>query len=149
MTHFANAVGNLIPEDCFFSRPFIEIGWEAFEAHGFQTFKDKIESQPPHPNRPPSTYFQSLQKTNSRAMYLSGRDLVRLSDDGNLLARFLALSCKKIYLQDEDNPIPPHLKTALEKDGIPVTIIPNTGHSLMEDNPVAFYAALAGFLSDN
>ncbi len=149
VTHFANAVGNLIPEDCFFSRPFIEMGWEAFESHGFQKFKDKIESQPPHPNRPPSTYLQSLQKTSARAMYLSGRDLVRLSVEGNLLSRFLALPCKKLYLADEDNPIHPHLKTALEKSDIPVTIIPNTGHALMEDNPADFYGVLADFLNDN
>ena len=147
VTHFVNAVGNLIPEDCFFSRPFIEMGWEAFEAHGFQKFKDKIKSQPLHPNRPPSTYPQSLRKTSARAMYLSGRDLVRLSDEGNLLARFLALSCKELYLADEDNPIHPHLKTALEKGSVSISIIPNTGHGLMEDNPVAFYAALADFLN--
>lgn len=147
VTHFANAVGNLIPEDCFFSRPFIEMGWETFEAYGFQKFKDKIESQPPHPNRPTSTYFQSLQKTNARAMYLSGRDLVRLSDEGNLLERFLALPCKKLYLADEDNPIPRNLKCALEENDVPVVVIPNTGHALMENNPDVFYTALADFLS--
>ncbi len=149
VTHFVNAVGNLIPEDCFFSRPFIEMGWEAFEAHGFQKFKDKIKSQLFHPNRPPSTYLQSLQKTSARAMYLSGRDLVRLSDEGNLLSRFLALPCKKLYLADADNPILPYLKTAREKGNVPITVIPNTGHALMENNPADFYGALADFLNDN
>ena len=148
VTHFVNAVGNLISEDCFFSRPFIEMGWEAFEACGFQKFKDKIKSQPPHPNRPASTYSQSLQKASIRAMYHSGNDLVRLSDEGNLLARFLALPCKKLYLADEDNPIHPHLKTALENGNVPFTIIPNTGHALMEDNPADFYGSLADFLID-
>jgi len=147
VTHFANAVGNLIPEDCFFSRPYIEMGWEAFESHGFQQFKDRFKSQTPHPNRPPSTYYQSLQKTSARAMHMSGSDLVRLSDEGNLLERFLALPCKKLYLADEDNAIHPRLNTVLEKNSVPITIIPNSGHGLMEDNPVDFYTALADLLN--
>ena len=146
VTHFANAVGNLVPEDCFYSRPLIEMGWEAFSAKGFEEFKAEIAAQASRSDRPPSTYLESLQKTTAQAMYRSGSDLVRVSDEGDLLARFLRLSCHKLYLQDADSRMTSHLEKALHQAGVPILVIPNSGHSLMEDNPTGFYHTIARFL---
>jgi pimeloyl-ACP methyl ester carboxylesterase len=148
VTHFINAVGNLIPEDCFYSRSLVEMSWEDFSTKGFAEFKTRIAAQAPHPNRPPSTYLESLQKSTAEAMYYSCRDLVRLSDSGDLLSRFLRLSCRKIYLQDSDSRMPSHLEEALHHGHVPIVIIPESGHALMEDNPDDFYDAIARFVSE-
>lgn len=146
VTHFANAVGNLVPEDCFYSRPLVEMSWEAFSAKGFEEFKIEIAAQASRSDRPPSTYLESLQKTTVQAMYRSGSDLVRVSDRGDLLARFLRLSCHKLYLQDADSRMTSHLEKALQQGDVPILVIPNSGHGLMEDNPTDFYHSIARFL---
>jgi pimeloyl-ACP methyl ester carboxylesterase len=147
VTHFANAVGNLIPEDCFYSRTVRDMGWEAFKKGGFRKFKQRIKAESHHARPSVSAYLASLNRTTARAMYLSSCDLVRLSDEGNLLSRFLHLSCKKLYLQDSDTDLPAHLTEALLTAGVPIVRIPDTGHGLMEDNPSVFYSSLAEFLS--
>lgn len=81
-------------------------------------------------------------------MYHSCRDLVRLSDDDNLLGRFLQLPCRKLHLQDEDSRMPSRLESALRQRGVPVISVPESGHGMMEDNPAAFYDAIARFLEE-
>lgn len=149
VTHFANAVGNLVPEDCFYSRRLFEMGWEAFAAKGFEEFKAEFAAQVSPAGRSPSSYLESLQKTTPEAMYHSCRDLVHLSDTGDLLSRFLRLPCRKLYLQNADSRMPSHLEKALHQGNVPVVVIPQSGHSLMEDNPVDFYDAVAHFLKQS
>jgi pimeloyl-ACP methyl ester carboxylesterase len=148
VTHFINAVGNLIPEDCFCSRPMAQMDWNTFRSEGFKRFKAQIQAQQPHPGRPPSTYSQSLERTSAYAMYHSCCDLVRLSDEDNLLDRFLQLPCRKLYLQDEDSRMPSRLESALRQSGLPVISVPVSGHGMMEDNPATFYNAVARFLEE-
>jgi pimeloyl-ACP methyl ester carboxylesterase len=146
VTHFANLVGNLVPQDCFFSRKFIQAGYEDFSDQGFDKFKQRIQNAKIKPGRPISTYADALEKTTAEVIYKSSQDLVQISDHQNLLARFLALDCRKIYFQDQDNPMDPELKQGLTKANIPIECIPDTGHSLMEDNPTVFYPELSDFL---
>jgi pimeloyl-ACP methyl ester carboxylesterase len=148
VTHFVNAVGNLIPEDCFCSRPMAQMDWNTFRLEGFERFKAQIQAQHPQSGKPPSTYPQSLQRTNAYVMYHSCRDLVRLSDNDNLLGRFFQLPCRKLYLQDEDSRMPSRLENALHQGDVPVIRIPESGHGMMEDNPTAFYDAIARFLEE-
>ncbi len=81
-------------------------------------------------------------------MYQSSRHLVRISDEGDLVSRFLRLPCKKKYLQDEDSRMPSQLESPLRQGGVPIVRIPDSGHGLMEDNPIAFYDAIARFLEN-
>jgi pimeloyl-ACP methyl ester carboxylesterase len=147
VTHFASAVGNLVPEDCFYSRTVRDMGWDAFQKGGFRKFKARIKAESRHARPSVSAYLASLNRTSARAMYLSSCDLVRLSDEGDLLSRFLHLPCKKLYMQDCDTHLPAHLTQALLTADVPMVRIPDTGHGLMEDNPSVFYSALAEFLS--
>ena len=147
VTHFACAVGNLVPEDCFFSRKIAEMGEAAFEEHGFAEYAERFRPREDQAVASGSTYYESLRTTSPKAMYRSSVDLVRLSDQGDLLGRFLALRCPKIYLCDTESLMAPHLEGALRMAGVPIVLIPRTGHALMEDNPDGFYSVLADFLA--
>jgi pimeloyl-ACP methyl ester carboxylesterase len=146
VTHFANAVGNLIPEDCFFSRKVAAMSFETFAGLGFDAFKAGIASAATSKTRPASTYVSALERTSARAMYESSKDLVRLCDQEQLLDRFVRLPCAKRYLHDQDNPVAAPLQRALLESGIPTSCIADTGHALMEENPAAFYGEVARFL---
>jgi pimeloyl-ACP methyl ester carboxylesterase len=147
VTHFANAVGNLVPEDCTYSRRIISQGHDLFCSEGFERFKTEI-AKSRNPDRPAGTYLESLQSTTAHAMYRSSQDLVALSDNGELLSRFLRLRCKKLYLKDEDTPIPARLQRALVGANIAIVEVPKSGHGLMEDNPDAFYGAIDSWLKE-
>ncbi|MFH1679494.1 MAG: alpha/beta hydrolase [Candidatus Eisenbacteria bacterium] len=147
VTHFVSAVGNLIPEDCFMSRRMIEKDEAAYEASGFEALKRALRPGGPEALGPASTYYESLERTTARAMWRSAADLVHLSDEGDLLGRFLALRSARLYLYDNEHPIPAHLSRALAGGGVDVLCIPDSGHGLMEDNPDAFYGAVAEFLA--
>ncbi len=144
---FANAVGNLVSADCFFSRRFLDMGERTFTDQGFPRFQREVTRRDARTGRPPSSFPNALLRTSARAVFESSRDLVRLSDEDDLLGRFCALPCAKLYLQDEDNPLAPGLGEALAAASIPITIISNSGHGLMEDNPGAFYAAVGALVS--
>lgn len=146
ITHFVNAAGNLIPDDCFYSRAVLTMEKGIYEAAGFSEFKELIRQRKQIPGRSPSSYSDSLERTCAEAMYESSRDLVRLSDGGDLLARFQALPCRKLYLHDEDNPVCPALLEALREADVLVEEMKDAGHGMMEENPAAFYTAVAGFL---
>jgi pimeloyl-ACP methyl ester carboxylesterase len=145
-THFACAVGNLVPEDCFFSRSILAQGYERFHESGFDRYKDEA-ARPNEKGRPAGGYRRSLDRTTAQAMFRSAQDLVALSDRGGLLARFLRLDGRKLYLKDQDTPLAPPLTSALAESATPVVEVPQSGHSLMEDNPAAFYGFLDAFLN--
>lgn len=144
VTHLIDAVGNLVAEDAFFSRRIVAQGWPEFRARGFESFKRELPR--PKDGRPAGTYLQSLARTTALAMYRSSEDLVALSDRGRLLERFLGLACRKLYLKDEDTPLPSRSARAMAETSVPVVEVPRSGHGLMEDNPEAFYGAIDAFL---
>jgi len=146
VTHFACAVGNLVPEDCFFSRDIVRMGESAFETRGFAEYTERFRPSEEERVASRSTYHESLRMTSARAIFRSSVDLVRISDEEDLLGRFLALPCPKIYLCDSGNPVAAPIEAALAGAGIPLVTVPRTGHALMEDNPEGFYSALGAFL---
>ncbi len=146
VSHFVNAVGNLVPEDCFFSRSIAEQGLAAFRSRGFRRFRHGIRAVPTPAGRSPSTYADTLDETTAEAMVASSADLVRACEEDDLLSRFVALPCPKLYLCDEDTPVAPSVLAALRAAAVPLHCIPNSGHPLMEHNPAAFYGAVAGFV---
>jgi pimeloyl-ACP methyl ester carboxylesterase len=148
VTHCASAVGNLVPEDCFFSREIVRMGEDAFEERGFAEYVERFRLREEEAAKPWSTYGESLGMTSARAIFRSSVDLVRLSDERDLLGRFLALRCPRTYLCDTDNPMAASLDQALTAAEVPIARVPRTGHMLMEENPEEFYSAVADFLED-
>lgn len=145
ITHFVNALGNLSPEDATFSRRILGQSYADFSATGFQAYKDDVYKGR-RADRPASIYLEALEKTNAKAMYLSARDLVHQSDAGNLLERFVNLNSKKMYLHDSDSPVPAGVRHRLDRAGIVRRLVPDSGHGLMEDNPMDFYRLTGRFL---
>lgn len=145
VTHFVNAVGNLVSEDTLFSRKIAQQDFATFSSNGFQAYKKAIRIGL-RKDRPASSYPLSLEKTDARAMYVWSQKLVDITDHGDLLERFIKLKAKKIYLQDEDNPIAPRLAQRLDEAKIVRHTIARTGHVLMEDNPADFYHCVGDFL---
>lgn len=147
VTHFANAVGNLVSEDATYSRHILGQGQQRFSSAGFQRFKREI-AKAGKKDRPAGTYLSSLDSTTAQAMYRSSEDLVAWSDHGDLLGRFLRLACRKLYLKDADTPLSAGLRKALAQGGCSIFEVPDAGHGLMEDNPAIFYDAIDSFLKE-
>jgi pimeloyl-ACP methyl ester carboxylesterase len=147
VTHFANAVGNLGPQDCFFSRALAESSLETFSSRGFASFKQSVKEAARATLRPASTYELALERTSAEVMHASSVDLVQLCDASHLLDRFVRLPCKKIYIHDEDNAVDPHVLKVLSENNVPTTRIPDAGHALMEENPSGFYSELSSFIA--
>lgn len=72
--------------------------------------------------------------------------MLKLSDHGGLMDRFLGLSCPKMFMHGEQNATLSYLKH-IECRGVQLSEIPQCGHFPMYSNPVAMWAAMAGFLS--
>ena len=132
---FVNIKGNLAPEDCFLSRQIFD--YPASDDEAF--FKDFIERTAQAPFYGSAMYALSLrlksQPTSVRPIFTS---MVDLSDNGNLLNRFLALPCPKIFMYGEQYNTLSYLPT-LKADGIWMAEISESGHFPMYSNPPSMW----------
>jgi pimeloyl-ACP methyl ester carboxylesterase len=131
---FANVEGNLIADDCgMLSREIAEATLEHYRARLFPQRRDKFAGDK----------LLEFDKTGPLAVHRSARSLVRWSDGGELLDRFLNLKCRKCYFWGEHNGNMPVLKRL---DSIPRFMIRDSGHGMMMDNPSEFYTTLKKFI---
>lgn len=129
---FANLEGNLIAADCGFSRLVANIP--------FAEYRDRVF--PAQQAEWQGNAALRLDHTTATAVHRSSQSLVHWSDSGELLARFLGLSCRKSYFWGEENAAMPVLQ---QLGGVETQMIPRSGHGMMLDNPDAFYTHLARF----
>lgn len=118
--------GNLIAEDCFFSR-----GVAAEAAQGF----DKVVPESVYDLTGDMRGYFFLENTKPKPLFETAASVVALTDDGTFLKLYEALSVPKRYFKGEHSQVPDFIKDACE--------IPNSGHFLMNENAPAFYGALA------
>ena len=139
---FANIEGNLIPEDCgLLSRKAISVDFSEFKRKTF----DEIKVHFPSSSQQGALLWRKwVQRCDPLAFYLSAQSLVRWSDSGELLERFLSLKGPKTYIHGEKNA---RMKVLSLLGNIPVMSISKSGHFAMSDNPSEFYQKLARFLS--
>ena len=71
--------------------------------------------------------------------------MVNLSDEEDLMGMFLELPCRKMFMFGEENRGLSYLPR-LEKEGIELAMIAESGHFPMYSNPVEMYRRIAGFL---
>lgn len=136
-TSFVNVEGNLVPEDCgLVSRRTINVSFEEFESHYFPYFKTQFND--------PAKHHVYLEQTTAHAFYESSSSLVAWTDSGELLEKFLALPCKKVYFHGERNS---GLEAIKHLGEIPTLSIAESGHFMMNENAGAFYERLAEFLA--
>jgi len=131
---FANVEGNLIAEDCnMLSRRIAESSYDEYESRIF--FKQKARFQ--------NDLLLRFDRTTAAAVHRSSLSLVKWSDGGELLRRYNELTCRKMYFWGERNAGMPVLGRL---DGKEKSMISNSGHAMMFENPEEFYAKLAGFI---
>lgn len=134
---FTSVEGNLIAEDCrLFSEKISALSYDEFRASYWPTLVTSQHHLPPE--------AMDLDSCSSTAIYHSARSLFRISQQPKLLQRFLALGDKAHYLYGAHHHSLPVLSRLPANR---TTAIAHCGHFPMQENPQAFYAAIADIVA--
>jgi pimeloyl-ACP methyl ester carboxylesterase len=140
---FINVEGNLAGEDCFISRKMMKYDFSKFKKAAFPKFKQKMKKSD---NTGFKKYAEILEKyTSPRAFYDYCPSLVRYSDEGELVQKFLKLEVPKLFIYGSENHTLSYLPQ-LRNEGCEVTEIPGSDHCPNYDNPTGFYQVIADFV---
>ncbi|WP_233887972.1 alpha/beta fold hydrolase [Paraburkholderia flagellata] len=138
---FTDIEGNIAPEDCFLSRQIVEHPRE--DANRF--FDDFIERTRHAPAYASALYAASLRhKVRAEAVGGIFRSMVDLSDNADLMGKFLSLPFPRMFMYGEQNASLSYLKH-IQEQGVELAEIPDCGHFPMYSNPVLMWNAIAGF----
>ncbi|PYI16099.1 alpha/beta hydrolase [Aspergillus violaceofuscus CBS 115571] len=139
---FVDIKGNLAPEDCFLSRQIF-----LFPADDPEAFLDAFIARTATANSHGSALYASAIRARVRAGAVRAifESMVQLSDSGSLLETFLGLPCPKMFMFGEENAGLSYLPR-LEKEGVELALIPDSGHFPMYSNPVEMFRRMAAFL---
>lgn len=141
MVSFTDIEGNIAPEDCFLSRQVIEHPNDDPE----KFFDDFIERTRHAPAYASALYAASLRhKVRSRAVAGIFRSMVDLSDNGDLMDKFLGLPFPRMFMYGEQNASLSYLGS-IQNKGVALAEIPECGHFPMYSNPVQMWRAIAAF----
>jgi pimeloyl-ACP methyl ester carboxylesterase len=137
-----NIEGNLTGSDCTTSRRTMSVTYDDFRS---RLKRELILSARGSGEKGMRLWAEWSAKSDPLAFTGSARSLVEWSDSGELLSRFLALPCRKVYFYGERSRSIP----ALSRLGnVPAIMVSRSGHFLMNDNPDEFYSKLAAELAD-
>ena len=134
--------GNLAPEDCFLSRQILT--HPADDDDGFLgKFTERARRSP----SASSALFAASLRHKVRPGAVRGifESMVDLSDHDDLMAKFLALPCPRMFMYGEENSALSYL-AALAAGGVELAEIPHSGHWPMYANPVAMWDRIAAFI---
>ena len=137
------AEGNIDLGDCFFSNSIIsENSLEEWKDEQFQKTVDMFKSL----GIDMKSYTKTFEKAGAETTYLSSRDLVHISESGNLLQCLIDLNLPILPIFGEKNK---EKYTSEEKIAKHFTIkyVSNAGHGMMLDNPDEFYGVIIDFLN--
>ncbi|AYQ43932.1 MULTISPECIES: alpha/beta fold hydrolase [Burkholderia cepacia complex] len=138
---FVDIEGNIAPEDCFLSRQIVD--HPRGDAQRF--FDDFIERTLHAPAYASALYSASLRhKVRAEAVGGIFRSMVDLSDNGDLMTKFLGLPLPRMFMYGEQNASLSYLNHIREK-GVELAEIPDCGHFPMYSNPVLMWEAIAAF----
>jgi len=140
---FTDIEGNIAPEDCFLSRQVINYpennANEFFELFIKRTLHSPAYSSP--------LYTASLRhKVRAAAVPAIFSSMVELSDNGNLMDKFLNLPCPKMFMYGEQNQSLSYL-SKIESEGVRLSQVPACGHFPMYSNPPYMWRELSDFLN--
>ncbi|KAH8127516.1 hypothetical protein FP744_10003369 [Trichoderma asperellum] len=139
---FVNIKGNLAPEDCFISRQIFDR--EADDIDGFLT--NFISGCRQSSFYSMALYAASLrQRVNPGAIKGIFGSMVQLSDNGDLLQKFLSFPFPKAFMFGEQHASLSYLPK-LKAAGVELMEIPKSGHFPMYSNPVAMWSSIQDFI---
>lgn len=138
---FTDIEGNIAPEDCFLSRQIIDYPREDAE----RFFDDFIE-RTRHASAFASALYAVSLRHKVRVEAVGGifRSMVDLSDNGDLMSKFLGLLFPRTFMYGEQNATLSYLNHIREQ-GVVLAEIPDCGHFPMYSNPVLMWKAIAAF----
>jgi len=140
---FVNIEGNIAPEDCFLSRQIVD--YPAADAERF--FDDFIARTLHSPAYASALYAASLRhKVRAGAVGGIFRSMVELSDNADLMGKFLKLPCPRMFMHGEQNASLSYLDL-IESRGVRLSRISACGHFPMYSNPVSMWQEIAAFLT--
>jgi len=140
---YVNIEGNLLAEDCMFSRRAIP--------HSLDEFTERVFAEGIHELRRSTRAGDRIIAHNmalnvdARAYYTYSLETVKESDSGVLLEEFLALRMPKLFLYGDANRHLSYLPR-LRAGDVRVVEVPDSGHFVFYDNPVAMYGAIGTFV---
>lgn len=139
---FINIKGNLAPEDCFLSRQIFT--FPSDDPRSFMdAFTQRARSAPSYSS---ALYSASLeQKVKIGAVRGIFESMVELSDQDDLLGKFLTLPYPRMYMYGEEYEGLSYLKK-LAESGVELAVIPDCGHFPMYSNPVEMWKRIALFV---
>jgi pimeloyl-ACP methyl ester carboxylesterase len=134
--------GNLAPEDCFLSRQI-----RTHPGHGDDGFLADLAERARHsPEASSALYAASLRhKVRPGAVRGIFESMTDLSDHGDLMTKFLALPCPRMFMYGEQNATLSYL-ARLAAGGVELAEIPHSGHWPMYANPVTMWDRIAAFI---
>ena len=139
---FTNIEGNVASEDCFLSRQIDQLPDDDCERF-LQRFIKRVRQSPAFAS---SLYAASLpHKVRAQAVPGIFRSMVDLSDNGDLMHRFLKLRCPKMFMYGEQNQHLSYLPH-LARHSVRLACITQCGHFPMYSNPPGMWNAIAKFL---
>jgi pimeloyl-ACP methyl ester carboxylesterase len=138
---FVDIEGNIAPEDCFLSRQIID-----YPQSDPQKFLDDfIERTRQAPAYASALYAASLcHKVRAGAVRGIFESMVDLSDNGDLMSKFISLPCPKMFMYGEQNATLSYL-SYIRAHGVRLAEIPYCAHFPMYSNPVLMWREIAGF----
>lgn len=140
---FVDIEGNIAPEDCFLSRQILDHPREDPE----KFFDDFIERTRHAPAYASALYSASLRfKVRAAAVPDIFRSMVDLSDNGDLMEKFLGLPCPKMFMYGEQNASLSYL-SRIQSRGVRLSEIPHCGHFPMYSNPAVMWREIGEFQS--
>ena len=140
---FVDIEGNIAPEDCFLSRQILDHPREDAE----RFFDDFIERTRHAPAYASALYSASLRfKVRAAAVPPIFRSMVDLSDNGDLMQKFLGLPCPKMFMYGEQNASLSYLPH-IQSRGVRLSEIPHCGHFPMYSNPAVMWHEIGEFQS--
>jgi len=140
---FIDIEGNIAPEDCFLSRQIID--HPASDADEF--FQHFIARALHAPEYSSPLYAASLKhKVRAEAVPGIFSSMVDLSDNGDLMNKFLNLPCPKMFMYGDQNRTLSYL-SHIKSKGVRLSEISECGHFPMYSNPPMMWGDIADFLN--
>lgn len=138
---FTDIEGNIAPEDCFLSRQIIDYPSDDPEVF-FAAFIERASLAPAYAS---ALYSASLRhKVRAEAVRGIFESMVDLSDNADLMGKFLGLKCPRMFMYGEQNASLSYL-AHIQAQGVRLAQIPACGHFPMYSNPIAMWKHIADF----
>ncbi|HEY9377265.1 MAG TPA: hypothetical protein VIQ02_09250 [Jiangellaceae bacterium] len=143
MDSFVDIEGNLAPEDCFLSRQII-----SHRRADPQTFLAEFTDRAWNSRYFSSTLYAAAlpHKVTAAVVPAIFTSMVDLSDNGDLMDRFLALPLPRVYIYGQQNHSLSYLPT-LAANGVELAEIPHSAHFPMYSNAPAMWHRITEFVT--